>query len=83
MEDREWGRSAVPVLVVVASPKSRAVCFGLSRFSASPPRKMALFFFSGTLIYVTVLLTNAVAILSEDRFLARSEQRIRCLRVRS
>jgi len=35
---------------------------------------MALLFFSGTLIYVTVLLTNAVAILSEERFLARSEQ---------
>lgn len=34
---------------------------------------MALFFFSGVLIYVTVLLTNAIAILSEDRFLARSE----------
>jgi len=33
-----------------------------------------LFSFSGTLIYVTVLLTNAVAILSEERFLARSEQ---------
>jgi len=32
---------------------------------------MALLFFSGTLIYVTVLLTNAVAILSEERFLAR------------
>ncbi|KAF8309358.1 Yos1-domain-containing protein [Clavulina sp. PMI_390] len=32
---------------------------------------MSLFFFSGTLIYVGVLLTNAVAILSEERFLAR------------
>lgn len=41
---------------------------------------MALFFFSGTLIYVTVLLTNAIAILSEERFLAKSKRKL-CQRV--
>ncbi|KAF7887234.1 uncharacterized protein EAF02_003881 [Botrytis sinoallii] len=31
-----------------------------------------MFFIFGNLIYIIVLLTNAVAILSEDRFLART-----------
>lgn len=29
--------------------------------------------FAGTIIYTSLLLTNAIAILSEERFLARSE----------
>jgi hypothetical protein len=29
----------------------------------------------GTIIYVALLLTNAIAILSEERFLAKSESR--------
>lgn len=54
-------------------PAGTFVGLYLQRLGGQVSLAMALFFFSGTLIYVTVLLTNAIAILSEERFLAKSE----------
>lgn len=59
-------------------PAPRASVWGVTRFTTRPPPSISsadsrtTMLSLGTLIYVALLLINAMAVLSEDRFLARS-----------
>ncbi|PBP22377.1 hypothetical protein BUE80_DR006721, partial [Diplocarpon rosae] len=66
---RTWDRVAVQPS---ESPPRRLQPHNIF-LSDDPPSQTAkmMFFAFGNLIYISVLLVNAIAILSEDRFLAR------------
>jgi hypothetical protein len=53
--------------------ESRVACtFRIAHWSQPPPSSHSLMLFLGNIFYIGLLLINAVAVLSEDRFLARS-----------